>query len=404
MDLDPIYHFTTAKGKTIGPVSRVDLETAIRSPDWYAEALIWRQGWVNWLDWRDAARQIGIPVPTGAMPHHSGASNSPSGSGNFYSPPTARLHEGDPNGPGAYDIVPASFLKRFAAWFIDQVVLVGLVMLIAATVAIIAAATKPDFGNSDNAALMFTVGYYGASILLYVAYYAVFDSSASGATLGKKALGIRVTDLDGRRIGIGRSIARTLSCGLSYLIVYIGFLMALMTNRSQALHDLIARTLVIEKNPEAARKGNSTTVVIVVGAIVVFGFVFVLLPIVAAIALPAYQDYTRRASVDQAIKETEPLRQSIHMYRTTSGECPEHNTEEFGPPWSYTGTFHRQVHIESDAREGEESWCRIRIIMGGGEQNAADGSLLLHMAPNGTITCENETITPKYLPRLCRGG
>lgn len=404
MDLDPIYHFTTAKGKTIGPVSRVDLETAIRSPDWNAEALVWRQGWVNWLDWRDAAAQIGIHVPVTSMPPLSRSVGDASGSGNFYSPPAARLHESNRYDLGADEIVPASFLKRFAAWFIDQIVLFATAMVIMTIIAVISALVVPEMGTDDSTAMIITGAYYGCSMLLYIAYYVVFDSSVSGATLGKKALGIRVTDLDGQRIGIGRSIARTLSCGLSYITVYIGFLMALMTDRTQALHDLIAKTLVIEKDPEAARKGNSTTVVIVVGVIVAFGFLFVLLPIVAAIALPAYQDYSRRASVDQAIKETEPLRQSIHTYRATNGECPEHNTEEFGAPWSYTGKFHRQVHIESDAPEGKESWCRIRIIMGGPEQKAADGSLLLHMAPDGTITCENETITPKYLPTLCRGS
>lgn len=80
-------------------------------------------------------------------------------------------------------------------------------------------------------------------------YHTLMESSSLQATLGKMALGIVVTDLQGRRISWGRANARYWSQILSALILGIGFLMAGFTAKKQALHDMIANTLVVVKNP-----------------------------------------------------------------------------------------------------------------------------------------------------------
>lgn len=72
------------------------------------------------------------------------------------------------------------------------------------------------------------------------------ESSAKQATLGKMALGIVVTDLEGARIGFGRATGRYFAKILSGLILGIGFLMAAFTERKQGLHDIIAGTLVVK--------------------------------------------------------------------------------------------------------------------------------------------------------------
>ena len=83
-------------------------------------------------------------------------------------------------------------------------------------------------------------------------YYALMESSSKQATLGKMALGIRVTDLDGRRIGFGKATARYFAKILSALILGIGFLMVAFTERKQGLHDILAGTLVV-MGPAPAR-------------------------------------------------------------------------------------------------------------------------------------------------------
>jgi len=76
-------------------------------------------------------------------------------------------------------------------------------------------------------------------------YYALMESSSKQATLGKMALGIKVTDLDGNRISFGRATGRYFGKILSGMILYIGFMMAGWTQKKQALHDILASCLVV---------------------------------------------------------------------------------------------------------------------------------------------------------------
>ncbi len=76
-------------------------------------------------------------------------------------------------------------------------------------------------------------------------YFALMESSSKQATLGKMALGIKVTDLDGNGISFGRATGRYFGKILSGMILYIGFLMAGWTQKKQALHDLLAGCLVV---------------------------------------------------------------------------------------------------------------------------------------------------------------
>jgi uncharacterized RDD family membrane protein YckC len=78
-------------------------------------------------------------------------------------------------------------------------------------------------------------------------YFALMESSSWQATLGKKALGLEVTDLEGRRISFGRATGRYFAKIISTLILFIGYIMAGFTEKKQALHDMIAGTLVLRK-------------------------------------------------------------------------------------------------------------------------------------------------------------
>jgi len=80
-------------------------------------------------------------------------------------------------------------------------------------------------------------------------YFAILESSPWQATLGKKALGLVVTDQLGQRIGFGRATGRYFAKILSALILLIGFIMVAFTERKQGLHDLIAGTFVVRGQP-----------------------------------------------------------------------------------------------------------------------------------------------------------
>jgi uncharacterized RDD family membrane protein YckC len=94
-------------------------------------------------------------------------------------------------------------------------------------------------------------------VLLIVAlkwlYWALMESSAWQATLGKKALGLYVTDLVGARVSFGRASGRFWAGrGLSHvplggLYYLVDCICAGVTDKKQAVHDMIAGCLVMRK-------------------------------------------------------------------------------------------------------------------------------------------------------------
>jgi len=120
----------------------------------------------------------------------------------------------------------AGFWKRFVAFLIDCVILsVATVLLHIGT---------------------FGFGWFAAFLLPWL-YEAVMLSSESQATVGKMVLGIIVTDVAGLRITFGRATGRHFAKWISALLLGIGFIMAAFTEKKQALHDMIADTLVVNK-------------------------------------------------------------------------------------------------------------------------------------------------------------
>ncbi|NEQ41607.1 MAG: protein kinase [Okeania sp. SIO3I5] len=80
-------------------------------------------------------------------------------------------------------------------------------------------------------------------------YLTRLESLPRKATIGKKIMGIIVTDLNGNLISFARANARYLAKTISLITLLIGFIMAAFTKKKQGLHDKIAGTLVVKKKP-----------------------------------------------------------------------------------------------------------------------------------------------------------
>ena len=78
-------------------------------------------------------------------------------------------------------------------------------------------------------------------------YWALLESSPWQATVGKRLLGLYVTDMEGKRISFGRASGRFFGKVISELTIGIGYLMAGFTPKKQALHDMVAKCLVLKK-------------------------------------------------------------------------------------------------------------------------------------------------------------
>lgn len=92
--------------------------------------------------------------------------------------------------------------------------------------------------------LSMMIGYFVVMQAGTWLYYALLEASSLQATLGKKALGMVVTDLDGQPIGFGRATGRYFAKFLSAIILMVGYMMVGWTQRKQGLHDMLAGTLV----------------------------------------------------------------------------------------------------------------------------------------------------------------
>ncbi len=139
----------------------------------------------------------------------------------------------------------AGFWRRVAAYLIDMVLLMIPYYILSFALGInMMANMDPMSMDSEMPSGMTTL--IVLLTILFFGYFAYFESSSYQATPGKMAMKIKVTDLQGGRISFLKALWRNVSKIFSSLILYIGYLMAGFTQRKQALHDMIAGTLVIQ--------------------------------------------------------------------------------------------------------------------------------------------------------------
>jgi len=150
----------------------------------------------------------------------------------------------------------AGFWKRVVAYLIDSCIIgVGLGILWIVAIFVFALGSRLE---DKIMQLILSIAFNGSAIITEVIYHSLFESSAKQATPGKLAMGIVVTNAEGGRIGFGRAVGRNCARILSQFF-FIGYIITSFTARRQALHDLIANTLVVNNNaPLRMVSGNGT--------------------------------------------------------------------------------------------------------------------------------------------------
>jgi uncharacterized RDD family membrane protein YckC len=123
-------------------------------------------------------------------------------------------------------IVYGSFLERFAAALLD-----GFILIIPSYVLQYMIGEMPGFL---------------VSTLVNWLYSAYLESSENQATLGKRALGLKVTNMNGQRISFANASGRFFGKYVSAFILGIGYFMMLWDDKKQTLHDKMAGTLVVK--------------------------------------------------------------------------------------------------------------------------------------------------------------
>lgn len=128
----------------------------------------------------------------------------------------------------------AGFWIRFLAYVADSLIVVIAFFAIKALLAVM------GLELAGEGLILFALG---------LLYYAFMQASPRQATFGKALVGLKVGGLEGERISFGRALAREAAKILSFLTLFLGFVIAGFTQRKQALHDLMATTCVVRTEP-----------------------------------------------------------------------------------------------------------------------------------------------------------
>lgn len=174
------------------------------------------------------------------------------------------------------------FWRRFAAYFIDSLILyVPLTLVMGVGIALA--------GQGDGALALF-LSIFVLPLVIFALYHGLLTGGEMVATPGRMAAGIAVVDArSGRPLGYGRAMARAIASFISYLLVIPNLVVA-FTKRKQSVADMMVGSTVVSYRP-----ANGVVIAVICAFVGIF-----LVGILAAIAIPAYQDYVVRARTLEA--------------------------------------------------------------------------------------------------------
>ena len=145
----------------------------------------------------------------------------------------------------------AGFWNRVAAAIVDFIVTaVGSGLILGPVFVVIVFSGAGRSGDPDGMQTLLPVIQGISQIVSLVGgwlYFDLMESSQFQGTLGKLAVQIKVTDLQGNRLTFGRATGRHFGKIVSGTILLIGYIMVAFTEKKQGLHDLMAGCLVVRK-------------------------------------------------------------------------------------------------------------------------------------------------------------
>jgi uncharacterized RDD family membrane protein YckC len=331
--------------------------------------------------------------------------------------------------PGA-QAVYAGFWLRVAACLVDGVVLTAayFVLVFALAFGLLAPGPEPKLAES----MIVVLGVWLLSVAIPWLYVALMESSAKQATLGKMACGIKVTDLTGNRISFGRATGRHFAEWITGFTFLIGYVMAAFTQRRQTLHDLIAATVVVPRQASPSAVAGSAPAMRLPGwaiAVIIIAGTLVPIGILAAIAIPAFQDYTIRTEVTEGLKLAAQYKEAVLEHRERTGDWPSDVEATGYAEWANSvvseSMFVSQVEIsngtititygkKSDSRIVRKKLALRPYVLEFGDvgwqcgnaEPPADGTpSSLGGITSGTISSPGRTTVPdRFLPAKCRSG
>ncbi|MBC7192841.1 pilin [Marinobacter sp.] len=125
--------------------------------------------------------------------------------------------------------------------------------------------------------------------------------------------------------------------------------------------------------------------------------VVAIIGILAAVAIPAYQDYTARAQVSEAMTLASGVRSAVTEYYSSEGDFPANNTSA-GISGTIEGSYVDSVVVSSGV-------ITAKMKSSGVSEGIASKTLELSpVTTAGSVqwVCQSSDLDSKYLPSSCR--
>jgi len=227
-------------------------------------------------------------------------------------------------------------------------------------------------------------------------YFALLESSAWQATPGKRVMGIKVTDRFGQRIGFGRASGRFFGGFVSFILSQMGYMMAAFTPLKQALHDMMAGTLVVfhavrPGQPPPAQRPPMPWYGWALNALFLAPFITML--VVAPYAL--YEQRGHQTKASQAVAAAVALTEEI------AGKGCQPGTHPPPDPWIAS------VTVSSSTRKSRRASAACKVsftFLQAPEvpQDLRNATLILTSGEGEPQPCAPSSLIGKYAPQACR--
>jgi uncharacterized RDD family membrane protein YckC len=286
-------------------------------------------------------------------------------------------------------LIYAGFWVRFLAALLDFFLMGAAVLALLLVLAgmIVISGRDNIIHNQLAMSIFFTI-----FICFAIVYYVFTSSSDECATLGKRWMNIKVLDIHGNKITPKHALGRLLARSLSYLSLYTGFLIQPFTTRKQALHDLLARTIVVRANENTKISIKATFLVLFIALMVP------LLALFSTAGIPAFKQYIQKIQLEKGIQLGEKATAAVTRYYLNNNRLPAVISEAD----RYLSTTTHVSAIDINPLNGE-----LTLTFSDAERLGLRNKHLIYTATFDTVQhiiwkCHSNDIESQLLPASCR--
>lgn len=210
----------------------------------------------------------------------------------------------------ALPLVYAGFGRRYVAVMLDVFIIFVPLLVVGALLTGAIGIRLDEQSNWSIASGVAAVCF----VILFWIYNAVQISGSHRSTWGMRALLVQVVDANTlTRVEFAKVTRRYFVSLISALLFFVGYLIQPFTKRRQALHDIVADTIVLASGKLSAAA---------VAVLTVVGIAIPLTGVVAAVALPVYQEYVLRTEIGEALDIGEGAKKAVETYYRTNRSVP----------------------------------------------------------------------------------